>query len=67
MLVNVLQKLTAFTRDAIGLASGEDISCLENVNIFSSLRQEFSMWIHYLEIWGNKCKCSHFTHVVLAV
>uniref|UniRef100_A0A674N6G6 Interferon-induced GTP-binding protein Mx n=1 Tax=Takifugu rubripes TaxID=31033 RepID=A0A674N6G6_TAKRU len=44
----LMDKLTAFTHDAISLTTGEDICCGEN--IFSTLRQKFGEWIRHLDI-----------------
>lgn len=67
LLKNVLQRVTAFNRDAINLTSGEDLTCGEKINIFSTLRQGFSNWYDQLEKSGKKCKCGLFNHSVLAV
>lgn len=67
MLKNVLQRVTAFVRDAMSLTSGEDLACGEKFNIFSTLRQEFSRWNDHLDRSGIKCKCSRFKPSVLVV
>ncbi|TWW61792.1 interferon-induced GTP-binding protein Mx-like [Takifugu flavidus] len=48
----LMDKLTAFTHDAISLTTGEDICCGEN--IFSTLRQKFGEWIRHLDSSGVK-------------
>ncbi|CAF95923.1 unnamed protein product, partial [Tetraodon nigroviridis] len=63
----LVDRVTAFNRDAINLTSGEDLTCGEKINIFSTLRQGFSNWYDQLEKSGKKCKCGLFNHSVLAV
>lgn len=63
----MLQRVTAFIRDAISLTTGEDLACGENINIFSTLRREFSKWNVHLRKSGRKCECSRFKHSVVVI
>lgn len=52
----VLQKVTAFTQDAISLTTGEELKCGERLNVFSVLRKEFGKWKAHLEHSGENCE-----------
>uniref|UniRef100_A0A3Q2UYS0 Interferon-induced GTP-binding protein Mx n=1 Tax=Haplochromis burtoni TaxID=8153 RepID=A0A3Q2UYS0_HAPBU len=43
-IIFLIDKVTAFTQDAINLTSGEELNCGENLNVFSTLRREFGKW-----------------------
>uniref|UniRef100_A0A667Y224 Interferon-induced GTP-binding protein Mx n=1 Tax=Myripristis murdjan TaxID=586833 RepID=A0A667Y224_9TELE len=45
-----IDKVTAFTQDAISLAAGDELQCEANLNIFSKLRDEFGKWKNLLDI-----------------
>ncbi|KAM3875432.1 LOW QUALITY PROTEIN: interferon-induced GTP-binding protein Mx3-like [Diretmus argenteus] len=40
----LIDKVTAFTHDAISLTTGEELKCGTKLNIFSVLREEFGKW-----------------------
>ncbi|KAM9409427.1 interferon-induced GTP-binding protein Mx-like [Pholidichthys leucotaenia] len=52
-LVFLIDKVTAFTQDAIHLTIGEDLSIGERLNIFSTLRREFGKWKAHLDKSGQ--------------
>ncbi|KAM9859093.1 LOW QUALITY PROTEIN: interferon-induced GTP-binding protein Mx-like [Aulostomus maculatus] len=52
-LVFLIDKVTAFTQDAISLTTGEELKCADNLNIFSMLRKEFGNWNDNLERSGE--------------
>uniref|UniRef100_A0A667YE60 Interferon-induced GTP-binding protein Mx n=1 Tax=Myripristis murdjan TaxID=586833 RepID=A0A667YE60_9TELE len=52
-----IDKVTAFTQDAISLAAGDELQCEANLNIFSKLRDEFGKWKNLLDSNGSNCKC----------
>uniref|UniRef100_A0A667XRP9 Interferon-induced GTP-binding protein Mx n=1 Tax=Myripristis murdjan TaxID=586833 RepID=A0A667XRP9_9TELE len=53
-----IDKVTAFTQDAISLAAGDELQCEANLNIFSKLRDEFGKWKNLLDSNGSNCKFS---------
>ncbi|XP_029357349.1 interferon-induced GTP-binding protein Mx-like [Echeneis naucrates] len=58
-LIFLIDKVTAFTQDAISLTVGEELKCGEKLNIFSTLRREFGKWIQHLD-----CSGEHFNSVI---
>ncbi|KAK1901102.1 Interferon-induced GTP-binding protein Mx [Dissostichus eleginoides] len=50
----LLDKVTAFTHDAINLTTGEELKCGDSFNIFSMLRNEFGKWNNHLLHSGEK-------------
>ncbi|XP_034724666.1 interferon-induced GTP-binding protein Mx [Etheostoma cragini] len=50
----LIDKVTAFTQDAISLTTGEELKCGDRFNIFSILRREFGMWNTHLDLSGEK-------------
>jgi len=54
--MSVLQKVTAFTQDAISLTTGEELKCGERLNVFSTLRREFGKWKAHLDYSGERCE-----------
>nr|XP_046240534.1 interferon-induced GTP-binding protein Mx-like [Scatophagus argus] len=52
-LVFLTEKVTAFTQDAISLTTGEELKCVDRINIFTTLRREFEKWIVHLEHSGE--------------
>ncbi|XP_076609440.1 interferon-induced GTP-binding protein Mx [Chaetodon auriga] len=52
-LVFLIDKVTAFTQDAISLTTGEELKCGDRLNIFSTLRREFGKWIAHLDRSGE--------------
>ncbi|XP_047438806.1 interferon-induced GTP-binding protein Mx-like [Mugil cephalus] len=52
--VFLIDKVTAFTQDAISLTIGEELKCGDMLNVFSLLRREFGQWRAILEISGQK-------------
>ncbi|KAM4582189.1 interferon-induced GTP-binding protein Mx-like [Fundulus diaphanus] len=52
-LVFLIDKVTAFTQDAISLTTGEELKCGERLNVFSALRREFGKWKTHLEHSGE--------------
>uniref|UniRef100_A0A3Q0RHP9 Interferon-induced GTP-binding protein Mx n=1 Tax=Amphilophus citrinellus TaxID=61819 RepID=A0A3Q0RHP9_AMPCI len=52
-LIFLIDKVTAFTQDAISLTTGEELNCGENLNVFTSLRQEFGKWKAFLDHSGE--------------
>ncbi|TNN34508.1 Interferon-induced GTP-binding protein Mx [Liparis tanakae] len=48
-----MNKVTAFTHDAISLTKGEELKCGDEFNIFSTLRREFGKWNAHLDKSGN--------------
>ncbi|XP_041638721.1 interferon-induced GTP-binding protein Mx-like [Cheilinus undulatus] len=53
-LVYLIDKVTAFTQDALSLTTGEELKCGEQLNVFSTLRREFGKWNAHLEKSGEK-------------
>ncbi|XP_017285434.1 interferon-induced GTP-binding protein Mx [Kryptolebias marmoratus] len=51
--VFLIDKVTAFTQDAISLTTGEELKCGERLNVFSVLRREFGKWKAHLEQSGE--------------
>uniref|UniRef100_A0A7N8XTW2 Interferon-induced GTP-binding protein Mx n=1 Tax=Mastacembelus armatus TaxID=205130 RepID=A0A7N8XTW2_9TELE len=51
--VFLIDKVTAFTRDAISLTTGEELNCGDKLNVFSMLRNEFSKWNVHLDRSGE--------------
>ncbi|XP_060926110.1 interferon-induced GTP-binding protein Mx-like [Limanda limanda] len=49
----LIDKVTAFTQDAISLAAGEELRCGDNLNVFSMLRREFGKWSICLDKTGR--------------
>uniref|UniRef100_A0A8D3E1R7 Interferon-induced GTP-binding protein Mx n=1 Tax=Scophthalmus maximus TaxID=52904 RepID=A0A8D3E1R7_SCOMX len=56
-LIFLIDKVSAFTQDAIGLATGEELKCGDKLNVFSTLRREFGKWSIHLDLSGNNCEC----------
>ncbi|XP_069367181.1 interferon-induced GTP-binding protein Mx [Paralichthys olivaceus] len=52
-LVFLIDKVTAFTQDAISLAAGEELRCGDKLNVFSMLRKEFGKWNTHLDRTGH--------------
>ncbi|XP_070693706.1 interferon-induced GTP-binding protein Mx [Pempheris klunzingeri] len=52
-LLFLIDKVTAFTQDAISLTTGEELKCGEKLNIFSTLRKEFGKWNAHLDHSGQ--------------
>uniref|UniRef100_A0A3Q2WC55 Interferon-induced GTP-binding protein Mx n=1 Tax=Haplochromis burtoni TaxID=8153 RepID=A0A3Q2WC55_HAPBU len=52
-IIFLIDKVTAFTQDAINLTSGEELNCGENLNVFSTLRREFGKWNAHLDRSGQ--------------
>uniref|UniRef100_A0A3P8Q063 Interferon-induced GTP-binding protein Mx n=1 Tax=Astatotilapia calliptera TaxID=8154 RepID=A0A3P8Q063_ASTCA len=52
-LIFLIDKVTAFTHDAINLTSGEELNCGESLNVFSTLRREFGKWNAHLDRSGQ--------------
>ncbi|XP_075952229.1 interferon-induced GTP-binding protein Mx [Anarhichas minor] len=50
----LIDKVTAFTQDAINLTTGEELKCGDKLNVFSTLRREFGKWNAHLDQSGNK-------------
>nr|Q6PW23.1 RecName: Full=Interferon-induced GTP-binding protein Mx; AltName: Full=Interferon-inducible Mx protein [Epinephelus coioides]AAS82739.1 interferon-inducible Mx protein [Epinephelus coioides] len=50
----LIDKVTAFTQDAISLTTGEDLKCGDKLNVFSALRREFARWNAHLDLSGEK-------------
>ncbi|CAN9512551.1 unnamed protein product [Ophioblennius macclurei] len=48
-LVFFIDKVSAFTQDALNLTAGEELKCGETFNIFSTLRREFGNWKSILD------------------
>ncbi|KAM9759624.1 interferon-induced GTP-binding protein Mx-like [Menidia menidia] len=53
-LMFLIDKVTAFTQDAISLTTGEELKCGERFNVFSMLRREFGKWKVHLDVSGQK-------------
>ncbi|XP_037628102.1 interferon-induced GTP-binding protein Mx isoform X2 [Sebastes umbrosus] len=49
----LIDKVTAFTQDAISLTTGEELKCGDKLNVFSTLRREFGKWNAHLEHSGE--------------
>uniref|UniRef100_A0A096LXI3 Interferon-induced GTP-binding protein Mx n=1 Tax=Poecilia formosa TaxID=48698 RepID=A0A096LXI3_POEFO len=52
-LVFLIDKVTAFTQDAISLTTGEELKCGERLNVFTVLRREFGKWKAHLDNSGE--------------
>ncbi|KAB5523263.1 hypothetical protein PHYPO_G00150480 [Pangasianodon hypophthalmus] len=52
----LIDKVTAFTQDAINLTTGEELKNLQHLNIFSSLRRQFALWKNHLDNSGETFK-----------
>nr|XP_046240532.1 interferon-induced GTP-binding protein Mx isoform X1 [Scatophagus argus]XP_046240533.1 interferon-induced GTP-binding protein Mx isoform X2 [Scatophagus argus] len=52
-LLFLIDKVTAFTQDAISLTTGEELKCVDRINIFTTLRREFGKWFAQLEHSGE--------------
>ncbi|XP_078104060.1 interferon-induced GTP-binding protein Mx [Sander vitreus] len=50
----LIDKVTAFTQDAISLTTGEELKCGDQLNVFSTLRREFGKWNAHLDHSGEK-------------
>ncbi|KAF1391315.1 hypothetical protein PFLUV_G00040850 [Perca fluviatilis] len=50
----LIDKVTAFTQDAISLTTGEELKCGDRLNVFSTLRREFGKWNAHLDHSGEK-------------
>ncbi|XP_059186483.1 interferon-induced GTP-binding protein Mx-like [Centropristis striata] len=50
----LIDKVTAFTQDAISLTTGEELRCGDKLNVFSTLRREFGKWNAHLDRSGEK-------------
>ncbi|TKS65634.1 Mx Interferon-inducible [Collichthys lucidus] len=48
----LIDRMTAFTQDAISLTTGEELRFGVKVNIFSTLRKEFAVWKEIIESSG---------------
>nr|AZL95661.1 Mx1 protein [Miichthys miiuy] len=48
----LIDRMTAFTQDAISLTTGEELKFGVKVNIFSTLRKEFAVWKDIIESSG---------------
>ncbi|XP_060898132.1 interferon-induced GTP-binding protein Mx-like isoform X2 [Labrus mixtus] len=53
-IVFLIDKVTAFTQDAISLTTGEELKCGDRLNVFSTLRREFGKWNAHLDLSGQK-------------
>ncbi|XP_067359315.1 interferon-induced GTP-binding protein Mx-like [Channa argus] len=53
-LVFFLDKVTAFSQDAINLTTGEELKCGDKLNVFFIIRNEFEKWNDHLGRSGNK-------------
>uniref|UniRef100_A0A8C8I387 Uncharacterized protein n=1 Tax=Oncorhynchus tshawytscha TaxID=74940 RepID=A0A8C8I387_ONCTS len=49
----LIDKVTAFTQDAINLSTGEEMKSGVRLNVFSTLRKEFGKWKLHLERSGE--------------
>uniref|UniRef100_A0A8C8HUW9 Uncharacterized protein n=1 Tax=Oncorhynchus tshawytscha TaxID=74940 RepID=A0A8C8HUW9_ONCTS len=49
----LIDKVTAFTQDAINLSTGEELKSGVRLNVFSTLRQEFGKWKLHLDRSGE--------------
>ncbi|XP_037622366.1 interferon-induced GTP-binding protein Mx-like isoform X2 [Sebastes umbrosus] len=49
----LIDKVTAFTQDAISLTAGEELKCGDKLNVFSTLRREFGKWNAHLDYSGG--------------
>ncbi|XP_071393376.1 interferon-induced GTP-binding protein Mx3-like [Centroberyx affinis] len=49
----LIDKVTAFTLDAISLTTGDEVKCGDRLNIFSVLREEFGKWKNLLDHSGE--------------
>lgn len=51
-LLFLIDKVTAFTQDALSLTTGEELKCGDKLNVFSALRKEFAKWKAILDKSG---------------
>ncbi|XP_075952230.1 interferon-induced GTP-binding protein Mx-like [Anarhichas minor] len=49
----LIDKVTAFTQDAINLTTGEELNCGDKLNVFSTLRRGFWKWNAHLDRSGH--------------
>uniref|UniRef100_A0A8C9YN03 Interferon-induced GTP-binding protein Mx n=1 Tax=Sander lucioperca TaxID=283035 RepID=A0A8C9YN03_SANLU len=49
----LIDKVTAFTQDAISVTTGEELKCGDRLNVFSTLRREFGKWNAHLDRSGE--------------
>ncbi|KAL0978540.1 hypothetical protein UPYG_G00171870 [Umbra pygmaea] len=59
----LIDKVTAFTQDAINLSTGEELKSAVHLNIFATLRTEFGKWKLNLDYSGENCE---FTKIMNA-
>nr|AER25335.1 MxA [Dicentrarchus labrax] len=52
-LIFLIDKVTAFTQDAISLTKGEELKCGDRLNVFSTLIKEFGKWNAHLDRSGE--------------
>uniref|UniRef100_A0A8C2X573 Interferon-induced GTP-binding protein Mx n=1 Tax=Cyclopterus lumpus TaxID=8103 RepID=A0A8C2X573_CYCLU len=52
----LIDTVAAFTKDAIGLTTGEEIKFGDRLNIFAILREQFAAWKNIIEHFGIVCK-----------
>ncbi|XP_059210557.1 interferon-induced GTP-binding protein Mx-like [Centropristis striata] len=51
--VFLIEKVTAFTQDAISLSTGEELKCGDKLNVFSTLRSKIEKWNSHLDRSGE--------------
>lgn len=52
-LIFLIDKVTAFTQDALSLTSGDELKCGDKMNVFSALRKDFAKWKNILDKSGH--------------
>uniref|UniRef100_A0A3B4EX18 Interferon-induced GTP-binding protein Mx n=1 Tax=Pundamilia nyererei TaxID=303518 RepID=A0A3B4EX18_9CICH len=52
----LIDRVSAFTQDAISLTKGEELKCGYKSSIFSLLRGQFAVWREAIETSGTNCK-----------
>ncbi|XP_055016611.1 interferon-induced GTP-binding protein Mx-like isoform X2 [Boleophthalmus pectinirostris] len=52
-LIFLIDKVTAFTQDALSLTTGDELKCGDKLNVFSTLRKDFAKWKAVLDRSGN--------------
>uniref|UniRef100_A0AAV2M8V9 GED domain-containing protein n=1 Tax=Knipowitschia caucasica TaxID=637954 RepID=A0AAV2M8V9_KNICA len=52
-LIFLMDKVTAFTQDALSLTTGDELKCGEKLNVFSTLRKDFAKWKDILDKSGT--------------
>ncbi|KAK7916731.1 hypothetical protein WMY93_012492 [Mugilogobius chulae] len=52
-IVFLIDKVTAFTQDALSLTTGDELKCGDKINVFSTLRKEFAKWKQILDKSGK--------------